>query len=111
MILRGEITNPPDSAYGLWYYPSINRFADEDGNILHDLHEFFDVWQLDEWKKTKDYGLMVDRKGNLCELYYLDAFDEEETEIVCTHECGNCRGKLCEIYDLWRDSQQERGYL
>ena len=62
---------PPESAYGIWYYESINRFIDDDGHILHDLHELFDVWELDEWKRTQDYGLLRDRNGNLCELYYL----------------------------------------
>lgn len=64
------ITSPPDSAYGLWYHASINRFMNDEGQILHDLYELFDVWELDEWKKTKDYGVLIDRKGNLCELYY-----------------------------------------
>lgn len=68
---------PPDSAYGLWYYPTINRFVDEDGHILHDFHDLFDVWQLDEWKKTRKYGLLVDRNGMLCELYYLEPETEE----------------------------------
>jgi len=47
----------PESVCSLWYYPSINRFTDEDGNILHDLSDRFDVWQLDEWKKDKEYGI------------------------------------------------------
>ena len=63
---------PPESAYGIWYYEGINRFLDEDGHILHDLHELFDVWQLEEWKRTQDYGLLRDRNGNWCELYYLE---------------------------------------
>lgn len=67
-----SLDKPPESAYGLWYYPEINRFTDEDGFILHDLHAYFSVPQLDMWKKTKDYGIMIDRKGNLCELYYLE---------------------------------------
>lgn len=69
---RYQKTNsPPESAYGLWYYESINRFLDEDGHILHDLYDLFDVWQLEEWKRTQDYGILIDRNGNLCELYYL----------------------------------------
>ena len=72
-----QVTSPPESVYGLWYYPSINRFVDEDGHILHDLSELFDVWQLDEWKRTQDYGLLMDRKGDLCELYYPSKFEEQ----------------------------------
>jgi len=67
--------DPPDSMYSLWYSPSINRFVDGDGYLLHDLHEILDVWVLDKWIQTKDYGLMIDKKGNLVELYY-----EEEAE-------------------------------
>jgi hypothetical protein len=63
-------TWPQDSMYSLWYYPDINRFKDEDGHILHDLSDKFDVWQLDEWKKTRDYGILTDRNGELVELYY-----------------------------------------
>lgn len=74
------VYGPPDSAYALWYYPEINRFTDSDGNILHDLHELFDVWQLEEWKRTKDYGILVDHNGNVCELYYPSL--EEEMEFI-----------------------------
>lgn len=73
-----KIWGPPESVYSLWFYPSINRFTDDDGNVLHDLSELFDVWQLDEWKKTQDYGLLVDRNGNLCELYYPSEVEEED---------------------------------
>ena len=70
--------SPPESAYMLYYYPSINRFVDEEDNILHDLTDLFDVWQLDEWKRTQDYGILLDRKGDWCELYYVDSFEERE---------------------------------
>ena len=68
----------PGSAYLLLYCPSINRFIDEDGNIFHDLSDLFDVWQLDEWKKTRDYGMILDRNGNWCELYYPSNFEERD---------------------------------
>lgn len=103
MIFRGEPSNPPRDAYGLWYYPDINRFSDENGNILHDLSDLFALWQLEQWKKTKDYGLMVDRKGNLCELYYL----EGET---CYHDCDECASR-CENYESWRHWESERSYI
>ena len=68
---------PPESAYGLWFYPEINRFVDEDGNVLHDLHDLFDVWELEEWKKTQNYDVRRDRNGNWCELYFPDEDLEE----------------------------------
>lgn len=68
---------PVDSAYGLWYYPCINRFVDEDGHILHNLVDLFDVWQLEEWKQTGEYGVLIDHKGDLCELYYATPEDDK----------------------------------
>ena len=46
--------NPPRGGFGLWYDPKVNRFFDDDGNVQHNLYEFFDLWKLDEWKKTKE---------------------------------------------------------
>lgn len=69
--------SPPESAYGLWFYPEINRFVDEDGTVLQDLHDLFDVWELEEWKKTQNYDVRRDRKGDWCELYYLSSAIEE----------------------------------
>jgi hypothetical protein len=73
---------PPDSVYSLWYYPDINRFADEDGYILHDLSDRFDVWELDEWKKTCDYGILIDRRGNLCEVFYPTEEEDEDWPVT-----------------------------
>lgn len=63
---------PPDSLYSLWYYPDINRFVDEDGTIIHNLSDKFHVWELEEWKKTLDYGILRDRNGDLWELFCPD---------------------------------------
>lgn len=101
------MNHPPDSAYGLWYYAKINRFVDENNNILHDFHELFDIWQLEKWKKTKKYGILTDRNGDLCELYYLDSYYGPE----CDHNCESCMLKPCQIYDLWKDWRIERSYI
>jgi hypothetical protein len=66
---------PPDSLYSLWYHPDINRFSNEDNNIVANLSDRFDVWQLDEWKRTRDYGILRDRNGDWCELYYPNEFE------------------------------------
>ena len=91
----GRGMSPPESAYSLWYYPSINRFTDDDGQILHDLADLFDVWELDEWKRTQDYGILLDRKGDWCELYYVDSFEEREflERLQINREIG-CMNKL-----------------
>ena len=102
---------PPESAMGLWYDPSINRFMDDNGFILHDLHEFFDLWQLDEWKKTRDYGLLEDRNGNLWELFYPIDYDTDGPfDVACNHACTLCVSK-CEIFDFLKDYQQEQNYI
>ena len=89
---------PPDSANTLWYDPTINRFEDECGYVLHDLHPYFDTWQLDRWKKTKDYALMTDKNGDLWELFYNDNGPYGR----CHHRCLACISK-CEIYELIKD--------
>ena len=91
----GRGMSPPESAYSLWYYPSINRFTDDDGQILHDLSDLFDVWQLEEWKRAQDYGILLDRKGDWCELYYADSFEEREflERLRINREIG-CMNKL-----------------
>lgn len=70
MSLADKYSSPPESSYGLWYYPGINRFADEDDNILHDLSHLFSTWELDEWKRTQEYGILIDKNGDLAEIYY-----------------------------------------
>lgn len=67
---------PPDTLYSLWYYPNINRFANDDGIILNDLSDKFAVWQLDEWKRTRDYGILLDRNGDWCEIFYPSEFED-----------------------------------
>jgi len=80
-----------EDIYSLWYFPSINRFTDEDGNVLHDLSNLFDVWELEEWKKTQEYGLLIDRNGKLCELFYPTELEEyhflEDLEDDVSSQC------------------------
>ena len=90
--------SPPESAKGLWYDPFINRFEDDTGAIMHDLSPYFPLWQLDAWKKTKDHGLLVDRKGDLWELFY----NRMNNYRHCQHFCHKCESR-CEIYDMFRD--------
>ena len=62
MVDKDYGSSPPDSANSLWYRSKTNWFEDEDGTIIYDLSEFFDTWQLDKWKKQKDYGMLQDKK-------------------------------------------------
>ena len=88
----------------LWYYPKIKRFTDADGNIFHNLLPYFRTWELEEWKKTRDYGLLADKFGNLWEFFYPD---EEVEEELCSHRCQWCP-KDCELRVLWDKWEQEK---
>lgn len=66
----------------LYYSPSVNRFADEDWCIIHDLSKLFDLWQLKLWKKTKDHGLLRAKTGIVWKIYYLSS-DEDDDIFDC----------------------------
>jgi hypothetical protein len=93
---------PPDSANTLWYDPFINRFEDECGKIMDDLSPYFDTWQLDQWKKTKEYALMKDKNGDLWEIFY-NTMNEYRH---CQHFCDICSSK-CEIYNMIKNWKRE----
>lgn len=63
----------------LYYSPTVNRFTDEDWCIIHDLHQLFDTWQLSQWKKTKDHGIVTAKTGETWKLYYLTEDEEDDT--------------------------------
>ena len=87
---------PPESCKGLWYIKKINRFKDEQGNVIHDLSALFPTWMLDKWKRKKEYALVRDRQGELWELFY-DRITPDY--ICCGHNCFVCPTK-CEVYDF-----------
>lgn len=67
-----------DDTYSFSYLPSINRFVDRLGCIVHDLSRMFYTWELDQWKKTQDYGLIRGKDDQLYDFYYLDEEAEED---------------------------------
>ena len=67
------------------YLPSINRFVDVQGCIIHDLGKLFYTWELDQWKKTQDYGLIRGKDDQLYDFYYLDGEAEEDIFILIGH--------------------------
>jgi len=69
-----------NDAYTFSYLPSINRFVDVQGCIIHDLSKLFHTWELDQWKKTQDYGLIRGKDNQLYDFYYLD--DDDEYEVL-----------------------------
>ena len=64
------------------YLPSINRFVDRLGCIVHDLSRMFHTWELNEWKKTQDYGLIRGKDDQLYDFYYLDEEAEEDILVL-----------------------------
>lgn len=64
----------------LYFLPSVNRFSDEQWFIVHNLHQIFNVWQLDEWKRHQRNAILYDKKGGRWMLYYLS--DAEEDDIL-----------------------------
>lgn len=98
MVIIEWKVSPPDSATMLWYDPTVNRFEDESGQIVHDLSKYFSTWQLDVWKKTKEYALLTDKIGGLWEIFYNHAGIHGR----CHHMCLACL-KKCDIYSLMRD--------
>lgn len=62
----------------LLYSPSLNRFLDYDWYVVHDLHKYFDTWQLSEWKKTREFGLVADKSGEVWAFQYLVEPEEED---------------------------------
>ena len=77
MILQTEA--PYDSSFGLWYYPAVNRFVDEDGNIMHCINDVIDWWILDQFRMEKKPMVVIGRDGEtLYELEFVDGFDQHE---------------------------------
>ena len=65
----------------LSYLPSMNRFVDANGCIIHDLNQIFDTWQLDEWKRGKETAIVMDRDGKLWRLEYLTPYEEDDVYV------------------------------
>lgn len=70
----------------LFYLPKLNRFADNQWYIVHDLYTLFDTWQLDEWKRNEKNTILSDKNGKKWELYYLNGYEEDDIlELVCSN--------------------------
>ena len=93
-----NLNGPPDSVGTLIYDPRLNRFKDDGDIVIHNLHQWFAAWQLDVWKKTKEYALLKDKHGELWEVVY----NSHESHPNCNHHCLDCPNR-CEIYKLVKD--------
>ena len=62
----------------LYYIPILNKFADSQWVIIHDLHRYFDAWQLDHWKRAEKNDTLMSKAGTLWHLYYLSEDEEDD---------------------------------
>lgn len=64
---------PIDSCPALYYEPEYNRFFDDDGQLINDLHEMLDPWQIlymkEEGKKS-GYCVIKTKSGGLLEVFF-----------------------------------------
>jgi hypothetical protein len=86
-----ETDSPPDSCDLLTYYPNVNRFINEDGDILHHITELIDWWILDQFKKTNQSMLVTGKDGKT--LYELEVADEFYQHEMVGDLLG--KGKIC----------------
>jgi hypothetical protein len=70
-----EKLNKPNS---LFYLPTINKFADNEWDIVHSLNQIFRTWELDQWKRRGQDSTLLSRNGTVWHLYYLGASEENE---------------------------------
>jgi len=79
VLLTSNDTPHPNEQYyyEIYYHENINKFK-INGKIVHDLSDLFDVWELEEWKKTKEFGIMISKNGFICEFYYIPATTKGE---------------------------------
>ena len=71
----------------LFYSPMLNRFVDNEWYVVHDLHQLFDTWQLDEWKKNGENICMIAKDGTVWELFYLSEEEEDDVyELILWNE-------------------------
>ena len=73
-------TDKLNKPHSLFYLSSLNRFADQEWYIVHDLQKLFDLWQLDRWRRARRNSTLVSKDGVEWILYYLD--EDEEDDIL-----------------------------
>ena len=70
---------PTDSCPALYYDPDINRFVDEDGQIIIDMHEILDPWQILHMKETgkeSGYCVLPTKSGGIIEAFFPSPWSE-----------------------------------
>ena len=91
----------PYYPFVVYYIPSINRFADHEWNIIHDLYDLFATWQVNNWKRQRQDSIMTTWDGLEIMMYYLNY---EEEEIVMDYMAVE------EHYEIKRDRYNHGGF-
>lgn len=64
---------PIDSCPSLYYDQDLNRFIDDAGEILNDMHEILEPWQIKHLKtmgKESGYCVLGLRDGGIIEVFF-----------------------------------------
>ena len=63
----------------LSYSPYLNRFVDEDGVVINDTSNLFDMWEVRNWLNSNtERDLLVTKNGNRVRLIYMNEYEEDD---------------------------------
>ena len=64
----------------LSYSPSLNRFVDEDGVVIHDTSALFDMWEVRDWlnSDTERDLILLTKTGGTVRLIYMNEYEEDD---------------------------------
>ena len=64
----------------LSYSPSLNRFVDENGVVIHDTSTLFNMWEVREWlnSDTERDLILLTKTGNTVRLIYMNEYEEDD---------------------------------
>ena len=64
----------------LSYSPSLNRFVDENGVVIHDTSTLFNMWEVREWlnSDTERDLILLTKTGNTVRLIYMNKYEEDD---------------------------------
>lgn len=65
----------------LFYNQDLNRFINNDGEIIHDLHGILEPWQINHAKnlsKESCYVVLETSDGDFVEIFFPESFTDED---------------------------------
>ena len=64
----------------LSYSPSLNRFVDENGVVIHDTSTLFNMWEVRDWlnSDTERDLILLTKTGNTVRLIYMNEYEEDD---------------------------------